>query len=93
MIDKRPFTRLGGADLANAGERARREGLNGVSVVRVAGGSRAAGNSLKPGDLIVAVNQVEIGGLDDLKRLLARHPRQLQLAVVRARNLTFLTLQ
>jgi len=45
------------------------------------------------GDLIVAVNQVEIGGFDDLKRLVAQHPRQLQLAVVRARNLTFLSMQ
>ncbi len=64
-----------------------------MSVVRVAAGSRAAQNNLKPGDLIVAVNQVEIGGFDDLKRLLARQPQQLQLAVVRARNITFLTMQ
>jgi Do/DeqQ family serine protease len=85
--------RLAGAELANAGERSRREGLNGVSVVRVAAGSRAAQNNLKPGDLIVAVNQVEIGGFDDLKRLLARQPHELQLAVVRARNITFLTMQ
>jgi len=85
--------RLAGAELANAGEHSRREGLNGVSVVRVAAGSRAAQNNLRPGDLIVAVNQVEIGGFDDLKRLLARQPRDLQLAVVRARNITFLTMQ
>jgi Do/DeqQ family serine protease len=85
--------RLTGADLAAAGERARREGLNGVSVIRVAADSRAAKNNLRPGDLIVAVNQVEIGGLEDLKRLLSQRPRQLQLAVVRARNLTFLTMQ
>jgi serine protease DegQ len=85
--------RLAGAELANAGEHARREGLNGVSVVRVAADSRAARNNLKPGDLIVAVNQVEIAGTDDLRRLLAQHPRQLQLAVVRARNLTFLSMQ
>ena len=85
--------RLTGAELAQAGERARREGLNGVSVVRVAADSRAAKNSLRPGDLIVAINQVEISGLDELKRLLVQHPRQLQLAVVRARNLTFLTMQ
>jgi len=85
--------RLAGAELAGAGERARREGLNGVSVVRVAADSRAAKSNLRPGDLIVAVNQVEIGGFDDLKRLVAQHPRQLQLAVVRARNLTFLSMQ
>ena len=85
--------RLAGADLANAGERVRREGLNGVAVLRVGADSRAATNGLKAGDLVVAVNQVEIGGIDDLQKLLARHPRPLQLAVVRARNLTFLTLQ
>jgi len=84
---------LSGAELANAGERSRREGLNGVSVVRVAANSRAAKNDLRPGDLIVAVNQVEIEGFDDLKKLLARHPRDLQLAVARGRNLTFLSMQ
>jgi Do/DeqQ family serine protease len=85
--------RLSGAELASAGERTRREGLNGVSVVRVAANSRAAKNDLRPGDLIVAVNQVEIDGFDDLKKLLARQPRELKLAVVRARNLTFLSMQ
>jgi Do/DeqQ family serine protease len=85
--------RLGGAELAQAGERARREGLNGVSVVRVAAGRRAARNELRSGDLIVAVNQVEIAGLDELKRLIDQHPRVLQLAVVRGRNLTFLTMR
>ena len=85
--------RLAGAELANAGERSRREGLNGVSVVRVAANSRAAKNNLRPGDLIVAINQVEIAGFDDLRKLLAQQPRQLQLAVVRARNLTFLPMQ
>ena len=64
-----------------------------ISIIDDDASVRAATNNLKAGDLIVAVNQVEIGGIDDLQRLLARHPRQLQLAVVRARNLTFLTLQ
>jgi S1-C subfamily serine protease len=85
--------RLDGADLAGAGERVRREGLNGVAVVRVAADSRAANNNLRAGDLIVAVNQVEIAGLDDLQRLLQQRPRVLLRAVVRARNLTFLTLR
>ena len=85
--------RLAGAELADAGERVRREGLNGVSVLRVAPGSRAAGNGLKPGDLIVAVNQVQIGGLDDLKPLKSRRPSQLLLAVVRDRALQFLQMQ
>ena len=85
--------RLAGAELADAGERVRREGLNGVSVLRVTPGSRAANNGLKTGDLIVAVNQVQIGGLEDLRPLKSRHPSQLLLAVVRERALQFLQMQ
>ena len=62
-------------------------------VTRVAAGSRAAQNGLKQGDLIVAVGQVQISGLADLTSLAEKHPRQLQLAVVRDRNLEFLSMQ
>lgn len=85
--------RIAGAELSDVGERVRREGLNGVSVARVAAGSRAASNGLKQGDLIVAVGQVQITGLADLTALTARHPRQLLLAVVRDRALQFLSMQ
>ena len=85
--------RIAGAELSDVGERVRREGLNGVSVAHVAAGSRAATNGLKQGDLIVAVNQVQIAGLADLTSLAARHPRQLLLAVVRDRALQFLSMQ
>jgi serine protease DegQ len=85
--------RIAGAQLSDVGERVRREGLNGVSVARVAPGSRAAANGLKQGDLIVAVNQVQIAGLADLTSLTAKHPRQLLLAVVRDRTLQFLSMQ
>jgi S1-C subfamily serine protease len=85
--------RIAGADLSDVGERVRREGLNGVSVVRVASGSRAATNGLKRGDLIVAVGQVQIAGLADLTSLTAKHPRQLLLAVVRDQTLQFLSMQ
>ena len=86
--------RLTGAELADAGERVRREGLRGgVSVLRVAPGSRAAKNGLKQGDLIVAVNQVEISALADLKPLATTPVRQLQLAIVRGGRLAFLQLQ
>jgi len=85
--------RIAGAELSEVGERVRREGLNGVSVTRVAAGSRAAQNGLKQGDLIVAVGQVQINGLTDLTSLTAKHPRQLQLAVVRNRALEFLSMQ
>jgi Do/DeqQ family serine protease len=86
--------RLGGAELADAGERIRREGLRGgVSVLRVTAGSRAAKNGLKQGDVIVAVNQVEIGGLADLKPLATQPVRQLQLAIVRGGRLSFVQMQ
>jgi len=85
--------RIAGAELSEVSERVRRQGLNGVSVTRVAPGSRAAQNGLKQGDLIVAVGQVQISGLADLTSLAEKHPRQLQLAVVRDRNLEFLSMQ
>jgi len=85
--------RIVGAELSDVGERVRREGLKGVSVTRVAAGSRAAQNGLKQGDLIVAVGQVQISGLADLTSLTQNHPRQLQLAVVRNRALEFLSMQ
>jgi len=85
--------RIAGAELSEVSERVRRQGLNGVSVTRVAAGSAAAQNGLKQGDLIVAVGQVQISGLADLTSLAQKHPRQLQLAVVRDRNLEFLSMQ
>jgi len=85
--------RLAGAELADANARVRRLDLDGVSVVRVAPGSHAASAGLKAGDLIAGVNQVEIGGLKDLKTLLARRPRQVLLSVVRGRNAFFVPLQ
>ena len=85
--------RIAGAELSDASERVRRQGLNGVSVTRVAAGSRAAQNGLKQGDLIVAVGQVQIAGLADLTSLTAKRPRQLELAVVRNKALEFLSMQ
>jgi len=86
--------RLAGAELADAGERVRREGLRGgVLVLRIASGSRAAKNGLKQGDVIVAVNQVEIGALADLKPLATTPVRSLQLAIVRGGRLAFLQMQ
>jgi Do/DeqQ family serine protease len=85
--------RLTGADLGEADARARREGLNGVRVNRVAANSRAALAGLQPGDLIVGVNQADIGGLEDLKTMLARRPRQVLLSVVRGREAFLLPLR
>ncbi|HZP67736.1 MAG TPA: Do family serine endopeptidase [Rudaea sp.] len=85
--------RLTGAELSDTGERLRREGLNGVTVNRVAAGSRAAAAGLKAGDLIIGVNQAEIAGIKDLKLAFARHPRQAVLSIVRGRNAFFLGLE
>ena len=85
--------RLGGAELSDANERIRRMDLSGVTVTRVTAGSRAANAGLKAGDLIAGINQVEIGGLKDLRSVLARRPRQVLLSVVRGRNVFFVPLQ
>jgi serine protease DegQ len=85
--------RLTGADLGEADGRARSEGLNGVRVSRVAANSRAAQAGLQAGDLIVGVNQADVNGLDDLKNVLARRPRQVLLSVVRGREAFLLPLQ
>jgi serine protease DegQ len=78
--------RLQGADISDASSRLRREGLTGVSVNRVADESRVANAGLKAGDLIVGINQIKIGSVKDLSQLLAQHPRQLLLAIVRGRS-------
>ena len=85
--------RLTGADLGEADARARREGLSGVRVSRVAANSHAAKVGLQAGDLIVGVNQADVKGLDDLKTILARRPRQVLLSVVRGREAFLLPLQ
>ena len=84
--------RIEGAELADLGERQRREGLTGANVTRITPGSRAATNGLKTGDVIVAVNQVNIRNVKDLNQLIGRHPRQLLLTVVRGGNGFFLLL-
>ena len=71
----------------------RREGLSGVSINRVAASSAAAKAGLKAGDLIIGINQVDIGGLKELQLAFSRHPRQVLLSVVRGRNAFFVPLQ
>ena len=79
--------RLAGAAFVDLGERQRQQGLGGASIARVAAGSRAEANGLRAGDVVVAVNQVELRALKDLRALLTqRRPRQLLLTVVRGRN-------
>jgi serine protease DegQ len=81
--------RLNGAQFAELGERQKQQGLRGVAISRVAGGSRAETNNLRSGDVVVAVNQVDIRNVADLKILTKRQPRQLLLTVVRGQNAFF----
>ena len=86
--------RLTGAEISDAGERVKRAiGTGGVTVNKVTAGSRAAENGLKPGDLIIGVNRVDLTGMTDFKRLLATQPQQLLLSVVRGRDAFFLPLR
>ncbi|WP_313912583.1 DegQ family serine endoprotease [Tahibacter sp.] len=81
--------RLGGAQFVELGERQRQQGLRGVAIARVASGSRAESNNLRSGDVVVALNQVDIRNVEDLKALSKRQPRQLLLTVVRGQNAFF----
>ena len=75
--------RLAGATLSDLAPGQRPGGLPGVALTRVAPGSRAAANGLRPGDVIVGVNQRRVEGVAGLRALLAAPPRQLLLTVVR----------
>ena len=78
--------RLGGAQFVDLGERQRQRGLRGALVGRVDEGSRAESNNLRNGDIVVAVNQIDIRNVDDLKILTKRQSRQLLLTVIRGQS-------
>ncbi|UXI67988.1 Do family serine endopeptidase [Tahibacter amnicola] len=81
--------RLAGAEFGELGERLRQQGLRGVAIQRVGASSRAESNGLRAGDVVVAVNQVDVRSVEDLKALTRRQPRQLLLTVVRGSNAYF----
>ncbi|MEP6484081.1 MAG: Do family serine endopeptidase [Rudaea sp.] len=86
--------RLNGAQLADAAERVKRVvGTGGVAVTKVGAGTRASENGLKAGDLVIGINRIEIGDMTGFKKLLATHPPQLLLSVVRRREAFFLPLR
>lgn len=75
--------RLAGATLSDLTPGQRPGGLPGVALTQLAPGSRAAASGLRPGDVIVGVNQRRVNGVAGLRALLAVPPRQLLLTVVR----------
>jgi S1-C subfamily serine protease len=75
--------RLGGAVFAELPERLRQSGAQGVLVESVANGSRAAGNGLRAGDVVVAANSGQFDDLPGFRASFTRAPAQLVLRVVR----------
>ncbi|HET9049786.1 MAG TPA: Do family serine endopeptidase [Chiayiivirga sp.] len=85
--------RLGGARFGAVPERLRSQGLNGVMVLEVAEGTRAAANGLRKGDLITALNRRDIGDLSVLQRSLDTPPQQLLLTLVRGSRAYFAVME
>jgi serine protease DegQ len=85
--------RLQGATLSDIGEKLRRQGLSGVLVGKLEEGGRAARNGLADGDLIAAVNQVEIRNLTDMEARLERPSQQLLLTIVRGRRAFYVLME
>ncbi|MBX3690683.1 Do family serine endopeptidase [Dokdonella sp.] len=86
--------RLAGVQLADLAANQRRRGLaGGIAVKNVAQDSRAWSSGLRPGDIIVGVNQRDVEDTDNLADALARRPRQLLLTVVRGQSAFYLLLQ
>jgi serine protease DegQ len=78
--------RLAGTVLSDAPTRLAKQRSRGVTVQAVEPDSRAARNGLEAGDVIVGINQREVGDLDDIEAMLENAPRQLLLTVVRGRG-------
>jgi serine protease DegQ len=85
--------RLGGARFGSVPERLRSQGLNGVMVLEVAEGTRAAANGLRKGDLITAVNRHDLDDLSVLQRSLDIPPKQLLLTLVRGSRAYFAVME
>jgi Do/DeqQ family serine protease len=79
--------RLAGATFTELPERLRQAGVDGVLVERVASGSRAAGNGLQEGDVIIAANSGRFDDLSGFRLGFNDHrgglPQQLVLQIVR----------
>ncbi len=85
--------RLHGAQLSDLSEKLRRKGLNGVLVAKLDRSGRAARNGLAEGDLIAAVNQVNVRNLSELESRLQSASGQLLLTVVRGRRAFYVLME
>ena len=75
--------RLSGATLAELPETLRQARGRGVLVEKVANGSRAAANGLRPGDVITATSAGQVDDLATLRSTLSERPAQLVLLIER----------
>lgn len=75
--------RLAGADFAELPDDARQAGVAGVQVEAVEGGSRAARNGLREGDIVVATNEGRVADLAGFRAAVTGPDPRLVLQVVR----------
>ncbi|HVI58554.1 MAG TPA: Do family serine endopeptidase [Luteimonas sp.] len=75
--------RLAGASFAELPEAARRGGIGGVLVEKVARGSRAAQNGLREGDVVLAASSGNFSDLPSFRASIAARPQQLVLRILR----------
>ncbi len=66
---------------------------HGIRVVGIESGSAAQSSGLQPGDVIVAVNRMQVHTLDDLKNAAKNSPNRLLLQIMRGGTGLFLVLQ
>jgi S1-C subfamily serine protease len=85
--------RLAGVQFGEVDDDLRRQGIGGVSVTRIAEGSRAFANGLRNGDVIVAVNRRDVGTAADFSQLVGARPRQLLFTLLRGDEAYYLLLQ
>jgi Do/DeqQ family serine protease len=67
--------------------------VDGVSVMEVERGSAAWSAGLRPGDIIVSINHVQIATLDDFRAAAQRNPNGLLLNVRRGSSALFIVIQ
>ncbi len=75
--------RLGGATFVDLPESQRQSGLSGVMISDVQRGSRAAGNGLAKGDVVLAASTGEFDDLASWRANFQRKPQQLVLRILR----------
>ncbi|MFZ2237558.1 MAG: Do family serine endopeptidase, partial [Dokdonella sp.] len=85
--------RLVGAQFADQSNADSQRQVNGAAVLRVDQGSRAFASGLRAGDIVVAVNQRQIGGIDDFQQLAQRQGRQLLLTIARGQSLFYVIVE